>query len=352
MPMKNYFILIILLATIGCKKDPYAGINFEAPVFKDSTIVKTTILNDTIYSNYIGNISSYKDYIIMFANINDYFYHFLDKETGRIIKSFGRLGRSAHEILPVYKSHVNEEQGILTAYQMNTKEIYIFQLDSILQNENYPVKRLSLSPYKGMTFNTAYKCKDGFLLCGGKCTVYPEGARFTHFSERGKIIGSYDHYPISSDSAKDSINKDLNWSQLKICETISPDGCKLAEGTLTGGIIEVLQITPEIKRLALKGYYKPDFHSKGLEIIVSENTPWGFYALTSSNKYLYALSCNGSTKQTLTTEVQVFDWSGNPIKKYMTDRQLTKICVDEKNKKAYAITLLPSREDALVVFDL
>ena len=74
--------------------------------------------------------------------------------------------------------------------------------------------------------------------------------------------------------------------------------------------------------------------------------------MTASNNYLYALSFDSNTFEYMSTDMQVYDWQGNPVKKYKTDRPLQSICVDEKRGKVYAISMTPEREQILISFKL
>lgn len=350
--MKHIIAIILFLATISCKKDIYSEISFEVPVFTDSVYANTEVLNDTLYTKFVMDCASYKEYVILFANIDNYLFHFLDKNTGAIVKSFGQIGRGPQEILQISQFHVNETHGLLTAYQQMTKEIYVFHLDSVLQNKGRFIDKIDLRKYENMTFLNIYKCNDGFLLHGGKCTSFPGGARFSRFSDKGELMEVYDQYPINSRRASDSTAKRMDWEDLYLTRTISPDGSKLAEGTRLGGILEIFDMSNKITSRHLKGYYKPYFYKQGNEDIYTEKTQWCFYQLTASDHYLYALSFNGGHNGYPVCEMQVFDWQGNPVKKYKTDRPLMNICVDENRRKVYAVSLTPMREALLISFNL
>ena len=157
--MKHIATIILFLATISCKKDIYSEISFEAPVFTDSVYTNTEVLNDTLYTKFVTGIASYKEYVILFANIDDYLFHFFNKNTGSIVKSFGKLGRGPQEILQISQFHVNETHGVLTAYQQMTKEIYVFHLDSVLQNKDRFIDKIDLRRYENMTFLNIYISK-------------------------------------------------------------------------------------------------------------------------------------------------------------------------------------------------
>ena len=343
--------LLIFLAAVSCKKDIYSGITFNVPVFPDSVEVKTTLLNDTIYTKYIADIGIYKDHLILFTPGEDYMSQLYDKKTGAKIKDFGELGRGPQQILKIDGISINSQCGTLTAFHQATREIYCFYLDSVIQNRSHFMDKINIKHYEDMTFSSALGCEHGFLLCGGKCEVYPGGARLTLFAKDGQIMDAYDEYPFSS-NPQDSIHAGEDWRYLWNCHVTSPDGTKYAEATGIGGIFEVFNIGNKIEPLALKGYYKPHFYEKNYEKTFTPKSQFAFYYLTASNRYVYALSHNGGSEYRLPkNDIQVFDWEGNPIKKYKTDQRLMSICVDETDQKIYAITF-NNYEYYLVSFNL
>ena len=329
--------LLIFLAAVSCKKDIYSGITFNAPVFPDSVEVKTTLLNDTIYTKYIADIGIYKDYLILFTPGEDYMFQLYDKKTGAKIKDFGELGRGPQQILKIDDISINSQHGILAAFHQATREIYCFYLDSVIQNQPHFMDKINIKHYEDMTFSSALGGMHGFLLCGGKCEVYPGGARLTLFAKDGQIMDTYDEYPFSS-NPKDSIHAGENWRYLWNSHAISPDGSKYAEATEIGGILQTFQVNDKIRPMSLRGYYKPHFYTKKNQLVFTKKTQFGFYGLTASDKYLYALSHSGKNDSNLPEkDFQVFDWEGNPVKKYKTDQLLMRLCVDEANAKVYAI---------------
>lgn len=342
-----YFFLLV----VGCKDNGYSHLEFSPPVFKDSVYVKTEIFNDTIYTRMAWGMASYKDYIILLANIDECQFQLYNKETGERVKGFGRLGRGPQEILPVSNFHVNESRGILTSYFQAARQILVFHLDSIIQGKEHFMDKIQIQECTDMTFLEALPVHRNLLLYGGKCEAYPNGARFSFFSDRGEYLSAYDEYPVISTS--DSLLQASNWLDLNLTRTVSPDGRKFAEATRLGGIMEIFEVTDSIKPVALKGFYRPHFYLDNGRQIYTEKTQFGFYYLNSSDRAIYALSFNGANSEMLPScDLQMFDWLGNPVKKYKADKMLLNVCVDEKRHKAYALSQTPMRELILVSFDL
>ena len=349
--MQKFIFSIFFLAAISCKKDIYSGIIFNAPIFPDSVEVKTTLLNDTIYTKLVSGIGIYKDYLVLSTPGEDYMFQLYDAETGTKIKEFGKLGRGPQEIFNVRGVSINPRYGTLTAFHQESRNIYCFYLDSVIQDRLHFMDKINIKRYEDMTFYSALRCDQGFLLHGGKCVVYPGGARLTLFTKDGQIIDAYDTYPVSS-NPKDSIEAGEDWSWLGQCVALSPDGTKYAEATHVGGILETFQITDRIRSTLLRGYYKPHFYMEKNQPVYTKKTQFAFTALKATDNYLYALSLNGgNVSHYPPNEIQVFDWQGEPIKKYKTDQYLMKFCVDEAKAKVYAIAF-DNYEYHLVSFNL
>lgn len=351
--MKYFCFVFIFLATVSCKKDIYSDIAFEAPTFKDSVIVTPTVLNDTIFAKIIIGTNSYKDYLVLFANINDHLLHIFNKKDGRLVKSFAELGRGPQQILPFHHGYsINEKEGKLGIIYPIEKKIVIFHLDSILDNKEHFMDKIMYEDYDKIAWEKAYKRDKDFFMTGRKYETYQNGARFTLLSEKLKITDTYNSYPLLS-SAKDSIKAALDWNILGILYAISPDGSKFAEATTIGGILETFSLSNKIERIALKGFYKPHFYRKKNEMVFTPKTQFGFYYLNASDDYLYALSYNGKQQKELSYEIQVFDWHGNPIKKYINKQyRLMSVCPDEKQGKLYALAYTDSHKIILVTFDM
>lgn len=349
--MKQLIYIFIFLAAISCKKDIYSGIIFNAPVFPDSVEVKTTLLNDTIYTKLVSGIGIYKDYLVLSTPGEDYMFQLYDAETGTKIKEFGKLGRGPQEIFNVSGVSINPRHGTLTAFHQESREIYCFYLDSVIQDRPHFMDKINIKRYEDMTFFSALRCDQGFLLHGGKCVAYPGGTRLTLFTEDGQIMDAYDKYPVSS-NPKDSIEAGDDWRWLYPCAALSPDGTKYAEATEVGGILQTFQIDDKIHPMLLRGYYKPHFYVEKNQPKYTKKTQFAFAALKATDNYLYALSFNGGNASYYPPkEVQVFDWQGNPIKRYKTNQYLMRFCVDEAKAKVYAIAFV-NYEYHLVSFNL
>ena len=96
--MQKFIFSIFFLAAVSCKKDIYSEITFNVPVFPDSVEVKTTLLNDTIYTKYIADIGIYKDHLILFTPGEDCMFQLYDKKTGEFIREYASMTDAAVDV--------------------------------------------------------------------------------------------------------------------------------------------------------------------------------------------------------------------------------------------------------------
>ena len=70
----------------------------------------------------------------------------------------------------------------------------------------------------------------------------------------------------------------------------------------------------------------------------------------ATDKYIYAFCKNTNEKTRKNTELQVWDWNGNPIAKYQLDKELTYFTISEDFKKIYAVNY--ENEDVIYTYEL
>ena len=90
-----------------------------------------------------------------------------------------------------------------------------------------------------------------------------------------------------------------------------------------------------------------------------ENNREGYIDSYATDKRVYLLysgrsiedtNVNSHEKARLANQIHVYDWNGKPIKKFETDVDLEKICINETENIIYAIAYNPDPE--IVYFKL
>lgn len=107
----------------------------------------------------------------------------------------------------------------------------------------------------------------------------------------------------------------------------------------------------------IKNYaqYIPDGNTSGYSVINDGNSPKCFTDLAVTNNHVYALYSGRTFKEHQLSYREseylfVYDWNGEKIKSCHLDIPISCFCIDEKEKKIYAIANLP--DPTLVTFTL
>lgn len=137
---------------------------------------------------------------------------------------------------------------------------------------------------------------------------------------------------------------------------ITPDEKKIVRATSIGGVVQCYTIEGnEVKEGWSKLFFPPIYKlvegAKPAWITWCEDSQMGFDNLYVTNQYIYLL-LNGkfAKDKPFANEVLVMDWSGNIIKRYVLDKTVNAIAVDENKRIIYATVCGFDSEANIVVF--
>lgn len=103
------------------------------------------------------------------------------------------------------------------------------------------------------------------------------------------------------------------------CVAFSPDGLKFASATLEGFILETFGIDNlDIKKRSVRMFYPYESVERDGFIGYSDRNVKGVVSMTGSDRYIVA-SFNGTVDGMAPTDITVWDWEGNPIRRYALD---------------------------------
>ena len=173
-------------------------------------------------------------------------------------------------------------------------------------------------------------------------------------NKEGKIFSTID-YPIWKET-KDILKTALP-TLYNAFMANSHDNKKVVVVTSNQGVISFLNRTYSgIKEYKQMKYHAPKFSitEKGA-VAYSKNNIEGFWAVDCDNSYVYALY-SGRTfnsdhmESNLCEHLLVYDWDGNPIKRYILDIPIYKMSYNKSKNCIYGLTNNP--EGVLVEYKL
>lgn len=260
-------------------------------------------------------------------------YTLFDVKSGEYIARFGTIGQGPTEIPAGCYGYLSRK--CFFVFDDQTRMVMRYSLDS-LRNNKVSGAFMKLADYNVQNAKNSrlIAIDDSTFLCGG---TYKDQYQYLLFDKNSKILDyGVDIYNVS-DSAFNIHTKYLaNQGDL----VMHPKEKKFVYSVNFSSNMDFFEIKNDkielIKSLRLGDpIYKPTIGQMGGNTFYSadltEDSQVGYINLSATDKYIYALYSdkklysNGRKSNT----VLVFDWKGNPVKKYLLDNDAYYIAVDE-----------------------
>ncbi len=329
-----YILATILIFSCKCKKE----ISYSEPIFKDIRNVSYNRINtDMILSSH--EIYVFDSLLLLVGESveNDLAFHFINKQTGKYLLSFGNYGNGPGELArPTPSFGVDIDKKQVWAFNSNFPKVveFIFGYDSL---NHYKVQDIPIFQSSQNAFYY-WKLKENRYVVS---YIKTEGKNF-RFTIGNNIdtISTYNEYPrlekIENNNAEKSYFR--HYSSF----IVKPDGQKLVSASRYGGIIEIFDIKDNKLNLkVLHRYYKPMYTVKNQDskypfVIPSKDAIQGFRKLRCTNDAIY-IGLNSTANSYSTFSICKFDWEGNPICQYKLDKSVNSFDIDTKHNRVYAI---------------
>lgn len=164
--------------------------------------------------------------------------------------------------------------------------------------------------------------------------------RFVLIDTNGEIISMEGSLPEKKDeTVQDWVHAFAYWGRI----TTNPKESKIVICTNYAGIIQIYDCkTKEIQLVKEHNLFLADYEEKNQNFAVSPQTRWGYLALASNDKYIFALYSGKYQVENIDGDfntsniIHVFDWDGNPVCRLVSNKKLsTMMCVDDENLYGY-----------------
>jgi hypothetical protein len=310
---------------------------------KQKEISYTPVSTDFLFSYPVSLVITEDELIVQDERGHDYFFHVLDRSTWKLISEFAKKGNGPGEILyPSYSPYIHDNE--FQIYDYHSNKLYYFTKN----NDSYSFSRHK-NIERDVVGNNSFirQCIDvnNFHITMGENGIYMD-KQITLLDEDIKVKERFLDYLILDDNKKvnDFLRKEMsNIYFLKI----SPDGSYMVFASYKMGIMDIfsLEKVPEsVERIKTLLLTQPMTES-------NENI-YGFEDVFVTDKYIYTLHNGMSANENalLTKSVKVFDKYGYPIVQYHVNMDMRCIAVDEKSKKAFAISY--QEEDGFGLIEL
>lgn len=265
-------------------------------------------------------------------------YTLFDACSGEYITRFGRIGQGPGEILAgCYGSLVG---GHFTVFSNQSHVVMDYDLDSLrVRGEAYVPVRLIRYDLEGAQLSRLSHLGAGRFLGAG---VYQPGLQYVLFDKNNQVLDAAVDVYNAADPAFNQYTKYLsNQGDL----ATHPDGCRLAYSLNFSSNIDFLEVKDGSIRLlnSLRlgnPAYQPETSSDGRmnSANLTSHSVWGYINICATRNYVYALYTEKAIGESgrRSSTVLVYDWQGEPVKRYSLDAEVYAIAVDSEDRRLFA----------------
>ncbi len=261
-------------------------------------------------------------------------YTLFDEKSGEYIAHFGRIGQGPTEIL--IGSYGYLFRKCFTVFSDQSRAVMKYNLDS-LRNGKTDATLLTRYDIPDMQVSRLITIDDSTFVGMG---TYKSRYQYFLFNKHNKVLSCGADVYNAADSAFEKYTKFLsNQGDL----VMHPRKKVFASSLNFSSNIDFFEIANHkihlIKSLRLGNpIFKPVNGGRFFYVDSTEDTQTGYIHLSATANYVYALysdkKLDGSYRKS--NVVLVFDWEGNPVKKYVLDKDAHYIAVDDEQKSMFA----------------
>lgn len=331
-------VILLLIVLAACQSNKLVELNLEQ------------VHRETLKSDSLGMSGKMKaprkvfvvgDYLALLEDKDKQgFLHFYDMD-GKFVSKYGIIGRAAQEF---FIPNVFPDADSLIVLSMDGKYTDIYCEGSEIKMT--PIKRIG-NKNLNMGLNFIAKTLKGDLVVDSELST----DMLTVISGNEKTVG-YNIYPFDTKGDIDSYLKKNVIFSCSYALAHSPNACFVAfKNYPVFGFQPLNGGKPVFKGLSVDKKNEYEVH-KGTPYY---SNPILFYTYAvSSDSHCYALYQNAEKKEMAkgVSEIHVFDFTGNMIRRYILDQRIYHFAVRKDDSAIYALGLNEQHLSELYVFDL
>ena len=365
MVKKRYlYCCCVILFLSACKEREQNSLSFKPPVFSETIQVTVTPLPNNFLLDRTSQMEDVGGFLVIISFQENNYLHVFEKETGTYIKSFGSYGRGPGELLTTPQIRVNEDKSKLYAFQRSSalNEYWSYNVEDILHyNQVLPVQKDQITLHFDEEARSAGGVLDFLAWRDKRLFIRNRLHRFEIQDTLGHILCLYDKYPaVSLKQASDSVA--FHDSYLYSTLALKPDMSRFVIASGIGCIMEIFTIDSSgiIEKESEKRFHPPVFTvNKNLipNYYVSGQTILGINSLFVTDELIYAMYHGklynpDKPEGYLINTIAIFDWTGNPIRRYILNWEIETFVVDTQRNRCYLVGIDADEEILLGYFDL
>lgn len=346
-------ILLTIFFVISCDAD--VEVDLESPdlevLFPNAALsLKGVALQ--VDSDSLSNIFSMivvDSLLIMSSPSRNHLFKIVDLKNDRFVQNYGKKGNGPGELaFPSFIQRIPENKGRIAIFSKPAFTFYETSVREVLESaDSKPNKVVA-----GIDFNTqkVARAKNRKYVAVG---IYSN--RFATIDENGDTLKTFLDYPFKEDY------ENTNYQTLAMAFQggliVKPDGSRAVFAVSNSANVDIIDLQDFSNPTLVKRIHswKPSFSDQSsgnsLSTAVKRDNRFGYTDVTVSENFIYLL-LSGRTLEKYGNDafqanrLLVFDWSGNPVRSFLLEKDTRAIAVDETDSYLYSFI---DEEDPMII---
>lgn len=337
---KRLFQILLVALITSC--DNHGKEEYADSMLCESEHLSSEILNDNfIFASPKKLLLSDTLLLALDTRCGDHLFYAFSASKGTFLKGGGKKGEGPGEVIFPKNAHLRN-QSLLSYWDMDKREIVQYDIKKLLADSTVYFSTLKLDKQITDPLLDVIPLAEGYLYNGN-------GDKHIGLTKCSSHLEAPDLPGTPSTEINRAIMNKAHWA-------LSPNEKRLIRATPIGGIVQCFSLKEnQLEQLWIKLYFPPIY--KLVEGVIPtwitwcEDSQMGFDDLYVTDHHVYLL-LNGkfARERPFANEILVLDWDGNLERKFILDKTVNTIAVDETKKLIYATSCGMGTEPHIITF--
>ncbi|MHA7131126.1 BF3164 family lipoprotein [Algoriphagus namhaensis] len=347
---------LVVLCTYSCNPADsnnalYREVGFDWEDFKKQESLRSeVIIFDEILKPH--QIMDHGEYLIVSSLISEWGLFVIQKSSMKVVKKMAKIGDGPDEVSDVWQLDKGLDDQTIWTFSFTDRELSEFSISNFDQR---PLRKIKITEAGYQSLSANWINENAWI---GYQNIGP--FRFTVFDTLVQKKNSVGPWPTSSRGDPLPDNKTFIFSRLNQGYTaLSQDRKTLIHSNIKTDAFEIIDLNSG-KILKVIGPIKQELQytltgsGASLGVIVDESMKNGYNHASITDDKIF-LCFLGNTYQerretgTMSKNIFVFDFNGEPLLNYELDRSIKALAVNKNERKIYALTY--EEEPGLAIFN-
>lgn len=333
--IRTLCVFILVCIGISCSIDSSRSVlsDFDKTINIDLNISPI----ESVELGELMDMVSFDSILIVNEVFKEKIFKYFFVNNGHIVSNFINRGKGPNELMfPGLICALND--SIFSTYDANKKQLVYFNVHNII-GSSYQFEKVIDTNLLDLIIFQSYPLNDSLIIFTG---IFEDGKYCLFNSISGNTIIDVE-FPIDEEHEEDNNYIKSMAHQGEIA--IKPDKRKFVF-VCRNGYFDICSVSQdglflEKRKLYYLSYYKVVGNGA---VAHSSKSAYAFHSVEATDNYIYMIY-SGRTQDEFGTEyvagnnILVYDWNGNPVVNFKTDRYLHRMTLDSNNLIIYGFCI-------------